>query len=115
MSHAPCDALLLVACVLGFVRIEPGWTLWDATYHCLVTATTVGYGDVSITTQVSASHSCFPSAGAIFRAATSIALAEQAMSDLLPACLGAILGGEAVGHAAHCSLRCSPRRSHRQC
>jgi hypothetical protein len=39
---------LLFAAV--FVAIEPGWDFGTAMYHCLVTATTVGYGDVSITT-----------------------------------------------------------------
>jgi len=34
-----------------FVTVEPGWTYGVAMYHCLVTATTVGYGDVAITTQ----------------------------------------------------------------
>ena len=27
------------------------WTYWDAIYHCVVTGTTVGYGDVKIATQ----------------------------------------------------------------
>lgn len=34
-----------------FSAIEPGWSYFDAWYHCLVTATTVGYGDQTITTQ----------------------------------------------------------------
>ena len=34
-----------------FVMLEPGWTFGDALYHCVITATTVGYGDMSITTQ----------------------------------------------------------------
>ena len=33
-----------------FSAIEPGWSYGLALYHCLVTATTVGYGDVKITT-----------------------------------------------------------------
>eukprot|EP00966_Prymnesium_polylepis_P128594 2974401-Prymnesium_polylepis.1 len=34
---------------IGFVAIEE-WSFSDALYHCLVTATTVGYGDMSIET-----------------------------------------------------------------
>lgn len=34
----------------GFVVIE-GWDYGDAFYHCIVTATTVGYGDMSISTE----------------------------------------------------------------
>ena len=34
----------------AFSAIEPDWGYGLAIYHCLVTATTVGYGDVSITT-----------------------------------------------------------------
>mmetsp|Transcript_29745 Transcript_29745/g.67355 ORF Transcript_29745/g.67355 Transcript_29745/m.67355 type:complete len:356 (-) Transcript_29745:177-1244(-) len=36
-----------------FVKTEPGLTFWDAFYHCLVTSTTVGYGDIALTTQAS--------------------------------------------------------------
>jgi potassium channel subfamily K len=34
-----------------FVAIEDEWDYFDALYHCLVTATTVGYGDQTIVTQ----------------------------------------------------------------
>lgn len=34
-----------------FVAIEENWNYFDAVYHCLVTATTVGYGDQTIETQ----------------------------------------------------------------
>ena len=35
-----------------FVAINDGeWTFGDGVYHCIVTASTVGYGDVSITTE----------------------------------------------------------------
>ena len=34
-----------------FCALEGEWTFSDAFYHCLVTATTVGYGDVTIATQ----------------------------------------------------------------
>lgn len=33
-----------------FVAVEPGWDFGTALYHCMVTATTVGYGDVTINT-----------------------------------------------------------------
>ena len=34
-----------------FCALERTWTYSDAFYHCVVTASTVGYGDVSITSQ----------------------------------------------------------------
>ena len=34
-----------------FCLVEPGWTFFDAFYHCMVTASTVGYGDQTIATQ----------------------------------------------------------------
>eukprot|EP00966_Prymnesium_polylepis_P054851 1267625-Prymnesium_polylepis.1 len=34
--------------VLHVVEDKVAWTFWTAFYHCLVTATTVGYGDMSI-------------------------------------------------------------------
>lgn len=34
-----------------FVALEDEWSFGDAYYHCLVTATTVGYGDMSISTE----------------------------------------------------------------
>jgi len=34
-----------------FVALEDEWSFGDAYYHCLVTATTVGYGDISISTE----------------------------------------------------------------
>lgn len=34
-----------------FVGLEEEWSFGDAYYHCLVTATTVGYGDISINTE----------------------------------------------------------------
>ena len=33
-----------------FVTVESSWSYGDAVYHCLVTATTVGYGDWSAST-----------------------------------------------------------------
>jgi hypothetical protein len=42
-----------------FVAIEPGWGFFDAFYHTLVTATTVGYGDQTIATQGGKVFSCF--------------------------------------------------------
>lgn len=38
-----------LACAGVFLAFED-WSYGDAVYHCLVTATTVGYGDISITT-----------------------------------------------------------------
>ena len=35
-----------------FVHVQPGLTLGDSMYHTLITATTVGYGDVELTTQL---------------------------------------------------------------
>ena len=34
-----------------FIALESEWSFGDAVYHCVVTATTVGYGDVKIATQ----------------------------------------------------------------
>ena len=34
-----------------FVAAQPDLTFFDAFYHCIITATTVGYGDVSVSTQ----------------------------------------------------------------
>ena len=43
-------ALQMVSATI-FVRLEPGWTFEQALYHCWVTGTTVGYGDVPIGTR----------------------------------------------------------------
>lgn len=42
---------LQAASVGAFLAVESEWTWKDASYHCFVTMTTVGYGDVTITTQ----------------------------------------------------------------
>ena len=34
-----------------FLALEPEWTFGDAMYHCIVTVTTVGYGDQYLATQ----------------------------------------------------------------
>lgn len=34
-----------------FVLLEPSWSFWDAIYHCIVSATTVGFGDVHLLTE----------------------------------------------------------------
>ena len=43
-------AIVQVAAASAFMEVE-GWTFGLAFYHCMVTATTVGYGDVSIATE----------------------------------------------------------------
>lgn len=42
-------AVQIISAVI-FMLVEPGLDFGTAMYHCLVTATTVGYGDVSLTT-----------------------------------------------------------------
>jgi hypothetical protein len=42
-----------------FVAIDPTWTFGIAMYHCIVTSTTVGYGDVPNNTQYGRLWSCF--------------------------------------------------------
>jgi len=42
--------LIQLLCALIFAAIEPNMFFGDALYHCIVTATTVGYGDVAIET-----------------------------------------------------------------
>ena len=39
-----------------FVALEDDMNLWTGLYHCLVTCTTVGYGDVKIRTDGGAPH-----------------------------------------------------------
>jgi len=43
--------VLQLVCAAIFIRIETSWGFGDSIYHCFVTATTVGYGDISIETQ----------------------------------------------------------------
>ena len=45
------QVLLQLVSAAVFVQLEEEWDYGDAIYHCIVTATTVGYGDVSIATQ----------------------------------------------------------------
>ena len=35
-----------------FVIVEPSITFYDALYHCIISATTVGYGDVHLSQQL---------------------------------------------------------------
>lgn len=46
-----------LSCAAAFQVLE-GWSFFDAFYHCIVTATTVGYGDISIATQAGMMFSC---------------------------------------------------------
>lgn len=50
---------LQVASALIFCAIDPSWDFGTAWYHCVVTATTVGYGDISNSTQAGRLWSCF--------------------------------------------------------
>lgn len=45
--------LIQIVSAIIFVQLEPDVQFDDAMYHCFVTATTVGYGDVSLTRQQS--------------------------------------------------------------
>ena len=42
--------LLQIIFAAVFVSLEDDWDMWTALYHCFVTCTTVGYGDVAILT-----------------------------------------------------------------
>jgi hypothetical protein len=51
---------LQLASAALFVAVNDGqWSYGDAVYHCIVTATTVGFGDVPNTRQVGRLWSCF--------------------------------------------------------
>ncbi len=50
LPYLVCVILVQWYFALHFMQVEPGWTAWMAMYHCFITATTVGYGDVAITT-----------------------------------------------------------------
>ena len=41
LGHRTMETLATAA----FVALEPTWSFGDALYHCLVTVSTVGYGD----------------------------------------------------------------------
>jgi len=43
--------VLQIVSAFIFVALEPTWTFGDAIYHCIVTVSTVGYGDQKIYTQ----------------------------------------------------------------
>lgn len=34
-----------------FIAAEPSWDMWTALYYVMVTATTVGYGDLSMSNE----------------------------------------------------------------
>ena len=42
-----CEAVS--ACI--FVAVEPEWDMWTAIWYVMVTATTVGYGDKTVSTE----------------------------------------------------------------
>ena len=52
------NVLLQMMSALIFDHLE-GWGFGNAFYHCIVTATTVGYGDMSITTDGGKMWACF--------------------------------------------------------
>jgi hypothetical protein len=37
--------VVMLVGTIGFLLIEPGWTVWRAIYFTLITITTVGFGD----------------------------------------------------------------------
>ena len=43
--------VLQIVSALIFVALEPTWSFGDAMYHCIVTVSTVGYGDQTLYTQ----------------------------------------------------------------
>jgi potassium channel subfamily K len=60
-----------------FVAIEPEWTFGDAIYHCLVTASTVGYGDQFIATQGGRLFACFHILASVVLLGELIATADE--------------------------------------
>lgn len=50
----PLISMLIIIMLLpayAFHTLEPEWSYWGSVYHCWITATTVGYGDLTITKQ----------------------------------------------------------------
>jgi len=57
---APGMVLMVLQVVSAFVFTHlEDWTLGDALYHCIITATTVGYGDIKIATDAGRLWACF--------------------------------------------------------
>jgi hypothetical protein len=46
----PTSSQLVFAAV--FTTLEPGWDMWTAFYHCMITAATVGYGATAVPSPV---------------------------------------------------------------
>lgn len=50
----PLTSMIVVVLLVSaavFTALEEEWTYWEGVYHCWITSTTVGYGDMSISTQ----------------------------------------------------------------
>jgi len=50
----PLTSMVVVVLLVSgavFAALETEWTFWEGVYHCWITSTTVGYGDMSIATQ----------------------------------------------------------------
>jgi len=56
----PLLVVLIVQCLsaLIYAAIEQQWNFWEAAYYCMVTATTVGYGDMTVESESGKVWSC---------------------------------------------------------